>query len=404
MIYKSIDEKAITLIALIITIIILVILAAVSIRAVYNMGIVNYAVNGAGDYAKSSKEEERTMQDTENFLEDAISRIKNAQEGDIETNTVPDELRRYVLGANDEGKTTSQLLSGNTFKDEVSTIADASTSITLLNRQFGEYKDGEGQGGGKGQERRIYIRYKNVGYKIIAYNLTKNVEVAYIPHGREGEIVQYSTDGVSQATNWLVLYDNGSTLDITPVTLDSNWTYTLGSGDPNATGSTALEKAMDSYENMASRLNTYCETIITNPSKQRVRSIGTQFDQVDTTARFSSDFLANNPTGGAGTYNGVAKIVDMNAEQDVIRMSYYSAGGTESGYTIYGYSNTGIMYWLASRLVAEGTTSNTFHARNIDNYGYVSNSQLWQVGKPGVYQYSDTKAVRPVVRVSSSQV
>ena len=36
-------EKAITLIALIITIIILVILAAVSIRAVYNMGIVNYA-------------------------------------------------------------------------------------------------------------------------------------------------------------------------------------------------------------------------------------------------------------------------------------------------------------------------------------------------------------------------
>ena len=41
------NEKAITLIALIITIIILVVLAAVSIRAITNMGIVGYAVNGA---------------------------------------------------------------------------------------------------------------------------------------------------------------------------------------------------------------------------------------------------------------------------------------------------------------------------------------------------------------------
>ena len=43
-------EKGITLIALIITIIILVILAAVSIRAAYNMGIVSHAVNGAEGY------------------------------------------------------------------------------------------------------------------------------------------------------------------------------------------------------------------------------------------------------------------------------------------------------------------------------------------------------------------
>ena len=51
------EEKAITLIALIITIIILVILAAVSIRAVYNMEIVNHAVNGTEGYAKAEKKE-----------------------------------------------------------------------------------------------------------------------------------------------------------------------------------------------------------------------------------------------------------------------------------------------------------------------------------------------------------
>ena len=72
-------EKAITLIALIITIIILVILAAVSIRAVTNMGIVNYAINGSEEYAKAGKEEERTMQNTESFIQSAIESIQDAQ-------------------------------------------------------------------------------------------------------------------------------------------------------------------------------------------------------------------------------------------------------------------------------------------------------------------------------------
>ena len=79
------QEKAITLIALIITIIILVILAAVSIRAVYNMGIVNHAVNGAEGYGKAAKEEEQTMQDTESFLSSTIAKIKNAENGEDES-------------------------------------------------------------------------------------------------------------------------------------------------------------------------------------------------------------------------------------------------------------------------------------------------------------------------------
>ena len=73
------QEQGITLIALIITIIILVILAAVSIRAVYNMQIVNYAVNGSQDYGKAAKEENKVMQDTKSYLESITTRIKNAQ-------------------------------------------------------------------------------------------------------------------------------------------------------------------------------------------------------------------------------------------------------------------------------------------------------------------------------------
>ena len=86
-------EKAITLIALIITIIILVILAAVSIRAVYNMGIVNHAINGTQEYAKATKAEEKTMNDTENFLSSIIAKIKDDENGDTEDESIYENMQ-----------------------------------------------------------------------------------------------------------------------------------------------------------------------------------------------------------------------------------------------------------------------------------------------------------------------
>lgn len=68
-------ENGITLVALIITIIILVILAAVSIAAVYNMGIVNYAINGTQDYATAAKQEEADMDATVTKIDDTVNHI-----------------------------------------------------------------------------------------------------------------------------------------------------------------------------------------------------------------------------------------------------------------------------------------------------------------------------------------
>ena len=400
------SEKAITLIALIITIIILVILAAVSIRAVYNMGIVNYAVNGTEGYTKASKQENNVMKDTESYLEDAVSRVKSTQGGD-DTITVPEELRTYVLGAEGTGRALSEILSqtmsSTSFINEASTIADARTSVVLLNDLVGDNKEEAGR------EKRIYVRYNNVGYKIMVNSLTSNttgVEVAYVPKGREGEIVQYSVDGTSAEADWLVLYDNGSTLDITPVSIDNSWTYTLGKNDPNATGSTDLEKAMDSYENVVERLNRYCGTIVTNPTKVAVRSIGTQFNQEDTTTRYSSTFLENNPTSTPGTYNGVGKVGDYNIEQDVIRMSYYSTGGTGNGYTKFGYAKVGSNYWLASRNVYGAISGGaTFIVRSVASSGQAAtNCQLWGVSTSGANsRYVDSAMVRPVARVAATQ-
>ncbi len=75
------QERGITLIALIITIIILVILAAVSIRAVYNMGIVGHAINGTQQYAEASKAENEMLGQTVTKLEDAVAKVKEIQEG-----------------------------------------------------------------------------------------------------------------------------------------------------------------------------------------------------------------------------------------------------------------------------------------------------------------------------------
>ena len=75
------ESKGITLIALIITIIILVILAAISIRAVYNMGIVGHAVNGTQDYAKASVAEKNIFDRVTELLDNTLVKIKGIQDG-----------------------------------------------------------------------------------------------------------------------------------------------------------------------------------------------------------------------------------------------------------------------------------------------------------------------------------
>lgn len=78
-------DNGITLIALIITIIILVILAAVSIRAVYNMGIVGHAINGTQEYSRGAVAENQMLGDTENTIDNALARLKEIQEASSTT-------------------------------------------------------------------------------------------------------------------------------------------------------------------------------------------------------------------------------------------------------------------------------------------------------------------------------
>ena len=71
-------ENGITLVALIITIIILVILAAVSITAAFQSGIIDYSVNGTQNYVEAAKAENSLVSEWGSKLDSAIKRIESS--------------------------------------------------------------------------------------------------------------------------------------------------------------------------------------------------------------------------------------------------------------------------------------------------------------------------------------
>jgi len=67
----------ITLIALIITIIVLLILAAVTINAAFNSGIIDTAVNGVVNYANAQNKERVTFEDLHRDIQDIVKKIED---------------------------------------------------------------------------------------------------------------------------------------------------------------------------------------------------------------------------------------------------------------------------------------------------------------------------------------
>ena len=159
------QERGITLIALIITIIILVILAAVSIRAVYNMGIVNHAVNGTEGYAKAAKMEEETMQDTENFIEEIAGRIRNTQYGE-------DEPEEETVAFNKNGvnytwkdiNSIANLISTDTSVTSKSGSATVNYKGTSLTLNTGDIFDLVGLIGESGSEVEYTYKVRIIGF------------------------------------------------------------------------------------------------------------------------------------------------------------------------------------------------------------------------------------------------
>ena len=125
-------ENGITLIALIITIVILVILAAVSIRAVTNMGIVGHAINGTQKYAEGAVAENEMLGTTGNTIDSALARLQEIQgEAGNNSNNNSTSLRASITPA----PTGSTYTIGQevTFGDEqFFVLSDDGTTVELL--------------------------------------------------------------------------------------------------------------------------------------------------------------------------------------------------------------------------------------------------------------------------------
>lgn len=126
------EEKAITIVALIITIVILIILAAVVISKIIDMNIVTLATKSTEDYASKQVEEEKAMDDLADYLDKA--KVSKSEVTDIK---LGEELGQTQININaslyDELYIETWCSSGNLYCSyNIKTIALEDTVKTYI--------------------------------------------------------------------------------------------------------------------------------------------------------------------------------------------------------------------------------------------------------------------------------
>ena len=425
-------EKGITLIALVITIIVMLILVAVTINvAMGENGLIATTQKAARDQEYETiydvikgaivLKEDGTIntEETKNAIiklgyevtpksNDLIEikgkkgtytyKLTTKEISKSEENNQSDTdlafLRTYLLGENGSG---INLFGGvlNPENLEFSNNEAIFLSVLVTSDSANDLREGN-----------IYFKYKNKCYRVQYAEIDEttimskgDIHLIYEPSGREGQKVQYSYDGsITNKKEWTILYDNGENLEI--ISPEAMGNLALGAVDTESIGETNIEKTIYSYNNAIGRINNYCASLVTNINKKSVRSVGSNPNNpsAENSSLYTSDSLANVSNG---IYNGIAKSTDINCEQDIVRMAYHGIGGVSN------IDEENRSYWLASRCSSEGTRGPSFGIRaaydnqvaEVDNYGiwYVENGQAYYATNPN-------RAVRPVVKISSSEV
>ena len=205
---------------------------------------------------------------------------------------------------------------------------------------------------------------------------------------KEGDKVTYNN------IDYTVLYVEGDKVQM--VTNQAMGSFALGYNDNKTIGSNYFEKAVNSYNNAISRLNSYCESLIPKDDNIiDVRSVGSNptNKNSENATLYTNSNLAKwycQYKGNTVTVDRVGKSTDKNYEQDIEQMR-------ELG-IIY----CGKYYWLASRVVDVGSSDVYFRVRDVRSDG-VGSRYLWGASSDGdAYAVSSSGAVRPVVTIHSS--
>lgn len=226
----------------------------------------------------------------------------------------------------------------------------------------------------------IYAKYNNKAYKITIDSNTyksESLELIYEPKGKEG---QKTPEG------WTILYDNGATAEaVSPKAMGK---LTLGHAETTTDSASQLTEAIESYNNAIEIINQYCKSLKELPNNSGVRSVGAENEKTENT--YSSEKLSK----WNSQYNGVGLNGDMNYEQDFVRMAYW------------GVNNVGTIYWMASRIVLEGSDMVGFFMLYVSeengNPGY-DNGHIWNVKSSGVATGgNNSRAVRPIITINNN--
>lgn len=371
------EAKGITLIALIITIIVLLILAMVSIKLVWDGGIINYAKYAVNKYNEAQQNEIEQL---------------NAAFG--ENNDVPDEIAKFFLGEDRKGRNLYKVFSEATIHEEYNCVVLDNKLIVPMS-----YGDGVNE---------LYVEVietpiesnPNLSVYIVEMEKcepeetmgstdkwenfadfkSKSVSKAYTPTGIEGQKKTYA------GQEWTVLYDNGDTVEMVSNDVMGNLTLS----------------GVEGYNNAIAEINKYCESLIDIKDKNiKVRSIGSnpRNPSNENTTMYTSSFLEKDCSPDNGrTYinlNGKVKGEDKNYNQDGIRIA------------VWGLDNNSKDYWVASRSIYSNENQEIGTIRN----GWYSNEgfrivNLWKVNTTSrwneLHEYSVESPVRPVILIPKS--
>ena len=427
-------QKGITLVALVITIIVLLILAMVSIKIAIDGGLITKASKATDTHAIGAEEEAITTGYASYQIDLANNKpasltVKDAKteptsegwkvtfyattgnvytinnKGEITGPTKEEKteddiaMEKYALGDNLQGQVMGNLLS-----DKNNMI------FKKLNGKDVTYLDMSSYTTEETIDAALYLKYNNKVYRIQSdmqgegsnYKawITKSVTKLYdIPEN--AETIKYSYDGTKEnEKDWIVLYKDETARTAEILSPEAIGNLELGSKDTEAQGSNDWEKAVYSYNHAIERLNNYASSIVTNPNKISVRSVGSNPSNPNyrNTTKYTSETIENwNCSLGSGsnvgttkvTANGIAEKGDNNYETDLIMMK------------VLGVSVTKKFYWLASRYVSLDSSEVRFGVSNVSIGGSILGSDLFYANSNGEADTSSNAcAVRPVVKIS----
>ncbi len=362
-------EKGITLVALIITIIILVILAAISINAVYNSRIVNYAINGTMNYAGEGIKENKVLEGTESLIESAVKELEKIRGGETSPTPNPPTPPETPIGL------TKEELSQDTMIGKYVDYKPQGTDYTV-----------EGTYSGTGSDQTFA---KNDDMKWRIWGVEGN-KLLLISETLAGNITLSGANGYNNAVKILndacsTAYGNssyGSTIKVRSINQDDIDKVT------NMTEESQRKAVNSSYGSSYTPSNYQWPNIY---GQEPGKTGGGSLDR----SSQSSWYIGTTNSSFTGKWTHYSYSISSYATNSMYyalltNMSASSTSGTTSH----------TAYWIASRCVNLNSTNAYFYVFRVGG----GNVDAYNLSGSDGYPWNPTRAVRPVVEVDLDSI